>query len=170
MADPISILGIVGSVVSVVGSIQQGQAAAASARANARIADRNAQIARSSAAQDAEAKDRENRLRLGAIAAGFGASGVSAAGTPIDVLEDSARQAEFDRQTIIHRGELRALGFEDSAALDRSRAKQAKKAGFFKAGSALLSGASTLAGGVGGGGATGTPIRTDAAGRILGGI
>ncbi len=169
MADPITILGIVGTLVSAVGAIQQGQAAAASARANAQIAERNATVARASAAQDAEAKDRENRIRLGAIAAGYGASGVSLAGTPLDVLADSARQAELDRQTIVYKGELRALGFSDSAAMDRAQAKNAKRAGYFKAGSALLSGASSLYGNFGGGGA-GTPIRTDAAGRILGGV
>lgn len=141
MADPISIgLTVISTLVSAIGSIQQGQAATSAARSNAQIAASNAQIARATAAQDAEAKDRENRQRLGAIAASFGASGVTAAGTPLDVLGDSARQAELDRQTILYKGEIRALGFSNTAALDTAQAGNAQRAGFFKAGSALLSG------------------------------
>lgn len=173
MADPVTIgLMVVGTLVSAVGAIQQGQAAAAAARTNAEIADRNAKVARATAAQDAETKDRENRLRLGAIIANYGASGVSMAGTPLDVLGDSARQAEFEKQTILYKGDLRAMGFEDSASLDRANAKAAKRAGYFKAGSALLSGAGNIAGGLGTPTAATAPtgIRVDAAGRILGGV
>ena len=160
MADPINIgvaLAAIGGLASAVGAIQQGQAASAAASANAQIAQRNATLARATAAQDAAAQDRQNRQRLGAIAANIGASGVAAAGTPIDILAESARQGELDKQTILFRGELRALGFQDNAALERNRGANARRTGFFRAGSALLSAGSSVAGIVGGGGG-GTPL------------
>lgn len=140
-----------------IGMIQQGQAQANAARYNAAIADRNAQIATDQANQDAQQQQRVARQRIGAIRAGYGASGVDVAGSPLDVLADSASQAELDRQTILYKGKLRALGYSDSATLDRYSAGVAETAGYMGAGSAILTGATKGAdrgyfGSAGGGG------------------
>lgn len=132
---------VASTAVSVIGALRQGRAAQQSANHNAAIADRNAQIARQQAGQEAAQIARENRLRLGAARAKAGASGVTIEGSVVDVLGDLVSQGELTRQQALYRGEIRAMGFADTAGLERARGKGAKSASFFKAGSALLGGA-----------------------------
>ncbi len=124
----------------VVSALSQASAASSQANYNAQIADRNAGLAREQAARDAEAQQRHATQVLGAARAGFGASGVTSEGSPLDVLMNSASNAELDRQNILYKGELRAIGYSDTAALERSRAKAAEKEGLVGAASAIITG------------------------------
>jgi hypothetical protein len=133
---------VVGTAMSAISAINQGQAASDAANYNAQLAQRNAQIATDQAGMDAEMQQRDARRRIDAAAAGFGASGlVTSEGSALDVLASSARDAELDRQTILYRGKLRALGYSDQSTLDQTQADNASAAGFGKAGAALLTGA-----------------------------
>lgn len=138
-------LAIAGTVMSVMGALQQGKAASNAAKFNASVADRNALIARQQAEEDVNRQRRDTRRRMGSIRARFGASGVDLAGSPLDVIEDSAAEAELDALTIQHQGELKAQGFDINASMSRTRAKTERQAGFMRAGTALLSGASKAA-------------------------
>ena len=141
MADPISIgLILGGTLISAVGSISQGNAAARASRFNAFQNLRNAVLVREQAARDAAALNRRNRRQLGLIRANFGASGVQLEGSPLDVLASSAAEAKLDELTIIHKGELRALGFQESAFLDREAAENAETQGIFNAASDIFTG------------------------------
>lgn len=131
----------VGTAVAAYGQYQTGQNAKKAASYNAAIMERNAQAARDQARQDAILAEREGRRRLGAINAARGASGIGIEGSPLDVLEESAANAELDRQTILYRGNLRAMGYQDSAALERMRGRHAAEAGYYGAASTLLLGA-----------------------------
>lgn len=136
----------VGTAVAAYGAIQQGRAAAEAANFNRENALRNARISREQAARDAEAQGRRSRKIIGAMRAGYGASGITLEGSPLDVLEESAATAELDRQNIIYRGELRAMGYTDTAALEGMRADSAMESAYYGAGSAILMGAGRMGG------------------------
>jgi hypothetical protein len=134
------------AAVSAVQAIQAGRAAKKQSEFNAAVADRNAGLARDQAAADADAQRRHSQRVLGGIRAGYGASGITMEGSPLDVLEFSAANAELDRQNILYKGELRAMGYDDTAMLDRMRGDAAQSAGYEKAGSAILMGAGKIYG------------------------
>jgi len=121
-----------------IGSIRQGNAQAASARYNANLADQNAQIALQQGAENARRQRIVNTKQLGAIRANVGASGVTLDGSPLDVLEESARAAELDALSIEHQGQLQAWGYQNSASLYRQNARQALTGGYMGAAAALL--------------------------------
>jgi hypothetical protein len=125
-------------------ALSSARAARKEAEYNAAINERNAGIARDQAAADAEAQGRHARMVIGRARAGYGASGVTQEGSPIDVLAMSAANAELDRQNILYRGELRAMGYQDTAALDRSRASAATQRGLEGAASSILTGGSKI--------------------------
>jgi|SRR3972149_3788790 len=143
MADPITIfagMAILGGVVSAVGASMQAQRESAAHEFNALLSDRNARVARSQAAMDADIQRRQAFQHLGSIRAAYGASGVTPEGSPLDILELSATNAERDNQMILYRGELRAMGFTDTATLDRMGARSAEQEGTFRSASELLTG------------------------------
>lgn len=110
----------VSAIGSAVGSIQQSNAQSNAAQYNADVAERNATIAQQQAKADADAQRRHALVKIGAARAMYGASGVALEGSPLDVLQNSAINAELDNQTILYKGKLRALGYTDSATLDRA--------------------------------------------------
>ncbi len=143
MAAALPAVMIAATAFQAIGSLQAGQANAAVANFNAGVARQNAAAARQEAAADEIAQRKEGVLRLGAIRAAYGASGVVGnEGSPLDVLANSAATAELDALNIRYKGERRALGFEQTASLDSMRAKTARTAGLAGAGAAILTGAS----------------------------
>lgn len=143
MADPITIMAgvsMLGGAVSAMGAQAQGQSAAMAQQFNADIAGRNAGLARDAAAYDASIQERNARMQMGAIRAAYGASGVTAEGSPLDVLQMSVTNAERDRQQILYRGELKALGYEDTRTLSLYGAESAKKQADVTTATSLLTG------------------------------
>lgn len=143
-ADPLTLLLIASSGLQAVGNIQQANAESSAAQFNAQVADQNENLALS------QAKERQDRLRRsfareqGALRAGFGKAGVSLEGSPLEVLENSAREAALEIETAGFEGLLQARGFRNESTLERSRAKNAKTRGVIGAGTALLSGATNI--------------------------
>jgi hypothetical protein len=146
-----------GSVMSAMSAIQQSEAQASAMKFNAQVADRNAVAARQQARFDAEAQDKLGRMKIGAIRAGYGSAG---AGSSEDVLAMSISNAELDKQSILYKGELRALGYTDEAALDRYGASVAITQGRQRAASEIIGGAGRAAGIYAGSGA-GKPLSFD---------
>jgi hypothetical protein len=133
-------------IVSAAGAMQQAQAQADAAEYQAEVARRNAKLARDQAEVEQNDQRRENRRQMGAMIAAYGASGVDMAGSPLDVLADTAIEQELDVARAGYRGELRAIGENDKANLAKAEASNARSAGafsavgaLFKAGSSLLS-------------------------------
>lgn len=142
--DPITAITAVAAVVSTVGAIQQGQAASKADKYNAAVASQNAQAATDQANSQLQQQQRNAYKQLGAQKAGYGASGVTSDGSPMDVLADSYTQSELDANTIIYNGKLKAAGYTDQANLDRSNASNASTAGYINGASkALLGGVKT---------------------------
>lgn len=135
---------VAGALAGAAGAISSGRAARQAAEQNALAAERNARISRQQARAEAEAQQRDARRRVGAARAAYGASGVTLEGSPLDVLEESASLAELDKQQILYNGELRAMGYTDTASLDRAGGRNAERQGYFGAASTLLLGASKV--------------------------
>lgn len=129
-------------------AIKEGQAASNVAKFNAKVAENNAIATRQQAAEEEARQRRESRRDQGKQRAAFGKAGVTLEGSPLEVLQDSTLGSELDAQTTRHIGLLRAQGFINSAELQRAKAKSARSNSFFRAGTALLGGASKAVGSI----------------------
>lgn len=135
---------VAGTAMTALGAMQSAQAQSNAAKYNAQLAERNAQISRQAAAADEERQRRAAYMQQGAARASYGAAGVDLEGSPLDILEQSALQAELDAQTIRWKGEVGAGGYEGEAGLNRSRASSAMTSGYMGAGSAILLGGAKM--------------------------
>tara|TARA_R110000824_G_scaffold3241_2_gene15390 strand:+ start:10713 stop:11192 length:480 start_codon:yes stop_codon:yes gene_type:complete len=132
--DPGTIMTVakIGSMaMSAIGSMQQGNSANAAAQYNAQVANNNAIAARQAAGEDERRMRRLTKQRMGSLRAG---------GASLDLLEDSAMQEELEALSIRHGGEIQAMGFENTANLERAKGKAAKTSGFSGAAGSLLKG------------------------------
>ena len=150
-----------GAGLGAIGAIQQGKAASAAANYNAAVANNNAIIARQNAKlAQSESLAEEQAVRnktarqVGTAGAAIGASGITAEGTALDVLEETAAMGELDALTVRWHGDLKARnfqqqasGYESSAVLERMQGKAAQKNAAFSAAGTLLSGVSSAASG-----------------------
>lgn len=136
----LTMLMVAATAVTAVGAISSGMAASDAAERNAAINARNAEIATQQGNADAAQQKRINELRMGSIRAGYGASGVGAEGSPLDVLASSAAQGELDVQNIKYNASLKSMGYTDNAGADQARASGAMSSGIYNAAGIALSG------------------------------
>ena len=140
-----------------IGAIQQGQAASASGKYNAQVADMNAKMA-DRAAKDAlergkleEQKQRQKTAGLmGQQTAAMAANGLDIGfGSPLDTLVDTATLGELDALTI------RSNSYREERDIRQQGANYRGQAGMYRAGasSALTGGYLNAAGTFLGGGA-----------------
>ena len=159
---------LIGAGLSAVSAISQGQAAKKEAGFRATVAQQQAQRERE--VSDAEEEDfrRAQTTALAQRRAALGASGIDiGTGSPLLAASDFAAETELQALRIRSGGETRATRLEQNASLLRSSGRNAQRQGFMRAGSSLLTGFADA------GFFEPKPqprIRTDAAGRILGGI
>jgi len=125
-------------VAGAAGSIQQGFAAREMAEYNARAAEANAQAARQQAALDEAMSRKKSSLAIGAIRARAAANAGDIGGSALDILADSAEQAELEALVLRYGGEVKARAAESEARLQRLRGRNAVMEGFTGAGTALL--------------------------------
>jgi hypothetical protein len=136
---------IAATAAQAIGALQQGQAASNAANYNAQVAANNAEIARQQGAAAQEQQQRDSIRKIGAMRAGYGASGVEMSGSPLDVLSDSVAQATLDGLTTKYNYDVRANGYSAQADLNRSQASSASTAGYLNAGAAIGKGVSSYA-------------------------
>jgi len=143
----VAILMAVSSAVAAVGQLKAGANAQKAANFNAQIAFNNAHAARTAALEDSR-----RQRRLGAKRQG---SRRALDPDKLDLLEDNALEEELAVQSIIHAGEVQAVGFGNTARLDIARGKAARSESRFGAASSLLMGAAYASGGLSGMGGAG---------------
>jgi len=157
LAGLAAVASAVSGVIGALGAIQSANAQAAAAEYNAKISERNAVIADQNRKQAVETseiaasdKRRENRRVLASMRAAYGTSGLDLAGSPLDVLEDTAVEQELDTQRVRYEGRLRAregaiqmLGLHEDATLSLMEGKAAKTAGYIGAAGHLVGGIGT---------------------------
>ena len=143
MAVTVPVLLWVSAGLAAVSAIKQGQAANAASAFNAMVQKQNSEQARSEARMQSAQTERENFLRLGAIRAAQGASGGTGEGSVLDVIADTARQGELERQYKLYQGEAAARGYANTAALDTMQGQASQQAAQLRAGTELLGGAAS---------------------------
>ncbi|ARS27612.1 hypothetical protein [Sphingomonas sp. KC8] len=142
MADPITI-GIM--ALQAAGPIMQGQADYKAGMANARAADANAQQAEVSGVMEEAEIRRRSRMAQGDAISEMGAGGIQlGTGTALEVLRESAINAEFDVLASRYTSSSQARAYRADASASRSAAKSARIGGFLRAGAAVLSGSSAM--------------------------
>ena len=182
--DPVTIAAIsLGTTVlatglTAYGQISAGQAQASQARYQAQVAANNAVIAQQNAAyaiQSGEARATDEAMKArqqqGAVIAALAASGMDVnTGSAVDIREGFRERGQLNVERTRNEAALRAYGYESQSsnfladeALQQAAGRNARTAGFLKAGGTLLSGASSAIGTKWGSlKVSGTPIGEDA--------
>jgi hypothetical protein len=137
---------LAGAAISAMGAIKQAEASKAAASYNAQLRERDAGVALQQADRDAEQVRLAGRRTEGSLLAGYGASGVTLEGSPLDVLAMSASQAKYDEETVLYKGRLKASGYDTSAVLERFGGQTAMEQGKLNASSYLISGVAQAGG------------------------
>ncbi len=131
---------VVGASLKAGGINSEAQAKAQAAKHNAYIDMVNADQATQQAAEEARVNDVQASQHIGQARANYGASGVSSTeGSALDVLQQSARNAELDSLQIRHAGEMKAWGYKEGASMESASAENAHTAGNFGVANALWS-------------------------------
>jgi hypothetical protein len=129
-----SALAVGGGIVSAMGAIQSGNAQAKMAEHNA-----NATLQQAKANEDLQRRRSEAALARGRVA--VSASGIEMSGSPLDVMAQSAADAELDALTVRYGGNVRADQL-------RMQGRAAQSQGYMSAASNLLMGLSSASRGM----------------------
>lgn len=159
MCELTTALMIGSAVMGGVSSIQQGNAAAASARYNAQVSEMNAKIMDQNARDALERgkmEEQQKRFEIAALTgrqrAAMAANGVDLSfGSPLDTIVDTAMLGELDALTIRSNAAREAYDYKVAgangradAALSRSSARSAQTGGYLSAFGTVLGGASEI--------------------------
>lgn len=140
MCDPVTALIAAGTAVGAYGQYQQGQYAMAQGRENARVANIQAEDALRRGAIEEDAQRMRVRQMLGAQRAAIGANGITASGTALGLLSETAQFAEADAMTIRNNAAREAFGFKNEAVQQINQGRNARRAANYGAFSTLLTG------------------------------
>lgn len=131
----------------VIGSLQAGAAQSNALNYQAKVSDYNALTSARAGEINAENESMKNRAKLGAIKAGYAASGIDVnTGSAADIQAAQVGLGELDALTIKSDAAQRAFGYKTQAELQRAGAKNAKTASIIDAGTSLISGAANIYG------------------------
>lgn len=152
-------LAVAATAMTAIGQVRQGQAAKAAADYNAQVANNNAAVAEQQAQSQAMVQGRRASMQNGALLANMAANGVDATeGSPLDILSQSAANAEMDRQNIVYNGRVKAQSLRNQAQLDTFQGETAQTNGWMSAASTVLSGGSKAYGMSQGGTGSSIPV------------
>lgn len=141
---------VAGTALSAYGAAREGIDTANNLNAQAAAERRDASDAQATAQREAIQRKREAGIVLGrqqAIAAASG--GTATDSTILNLQGNTAAEGDYQAKTALYEGDTKAAGLLDQASIDRSEARQARMAGFIKAGSTMLTGLSGMGGGSG---------------------
>ena len=131
---------LLGTGLSVVSQARAGEAEATALQANAEISRQEA-AQRSLATQEDTLKiSRAARQTMGEQITGYAGAGVTEAGTPLEVMMNTARNYERDIIMTGYAGDVGAARKVNEAKVYDWGATQKKKAGYLGAGTTLLTG------------------------------
>lgn len=140
-----------GTGMTMYGQIQEGKNQDAWARYNAKMAERDAKTAEQNAKYAAGQKRKETKRLLGRQRALYGKAGVTMEGSPLVVAQETVAEGEMDALMIERGYAIEAQRYRAEKALYRARGAAAKRAGYWAAGTTLLTSAGSMSGGYGGG-------------------
>ena len=135
-----------GGATQGIGALIQGMAQGNALDFQATVAGQNANEAIDQGNFNAQKSQLISGERIGAIQAGYGASGVSGnSGSAAAVLMSSASNAELDRLNILHGADIKATNFQNQMSLDRMGASSSRTGGFLNGVSGLVTSGAALA-------------------------
>ena len=123
-----------------IGSIATGMANSKAAKAQAKVAEMNRDIALRQNALDVSRQRQRNRFNAGANRASVANSGLTFDGSAVDIMNSNAVQDELDVLLTKYEGDKAAWGYSTGAAFARAESNNAMVAGFLNAGSKLAQG------------------------------
>ena len=125
--------------LSAFGAFSSGQAQAADYTQNMRNEQQQSTIALDQSFVRAGQVADETSRAAGRQTAAYGAAGVvTSAGTPLQVLADTARKGEMARQLTLYQGRVNALSYQEQADADKAQATAAKTASYIGAATTFL--------------------------------
>lgn len=145
MGTTLGTLGALGGAVGAAGALASGQQQKAASEYNAKVATANAEAARQAAADAEDEHRRKASNLLSSQRAAFAAAGVDLEGSPLEIMSATAAQAERDAIRIRDAGTVQEMQARSQGALDNLTARTAVSSSYWKAGSSLLTGVSSLA-------------------------
>jgi len=138
-------LAAIGTAVSAYGQYAQGQSQKKWAAYNAEVAERDAETATKVAGYEANLQRKQTEELLGRQRASYGKAGVTTEGSPLLLMAETAAEGEMEASMIEWGGKTKAQRFRSEAALSRMKGGMFQRAGYYGAGSTLLTGASQIA-------------------------
>lgn len=126
MCLPIPALGIIGGIVSGIGGAMQAQQQAANHRAQASLQRRQAALETEAASYKAKRQQGEVDRVLGRQRAQIAGSGLALAGTPADIISESAAEGALDIAAIRWNSNLAADNLRYEAKISDQNARNAR--------------------------------------------
>ncbi len=136
---------IVGTGVSVYGQVQQAKTAKAMGAYNAKLAENQALQAEMDGAENTRRKRQENRRMMATQRSRLAKAGVLEAGTPLEVMAETAGNLELETLDYARSVRMQATGLRAQGAMDKAMGSAQARAAYIGAGASLLSGASNVA-------------------------
>jgi hypothetical protein len=127
-------------------TVQQGQNQSAWASHSAKMAERDATIAKQNAEYAAGQKRRQTERLLSRQRALYGKAGVTMEGSPLIVAQETAAEGEMDALMIERGYAIEAQRYTTEGRLHAIRGAAAKRAGYWGAGTTLLTSAGKYGG------------------------
>lgn len=132
--------GVAGTVVSGINQSQQAKQQQATLNYNADVERNNAFAERQQQQQQDEQTFAENNQRLGQIRALYGASGIEASGSPLDVLQGNAGQMAYQTREGDYTEQLRQMGYSSEVAGTQAQAAAAGRQASYDSGLGMAMG------------------------------
>lgn len=139
-------ISVVATSVSVYGQVQQAQQAKAIGKYNAKMAEAQAKQTEMDAAENIRRKRKENARILATQRSKYAKAGVMEAGTPLELMAETAGNLELDVLDYNRQQRINAQNLRQQGAMDLAMGKNAAQAGYINAGATLLQGAGQAAG------------------------
>lgn len=139
-------LTMVGAGVSAYGAIQQGKTAKKMAEYNAKVAENEA-LREDMESREAIRRQRDrNRKLIGRQRAQIAKSGVQEVGSPLEVMAEDATNLELAVLDANRASLIKQQNYRQQGAVGLWEGRQQEKAGYIRAGAALIGGAGQAAG------------------------
>lgn len=151
-------LSVAGNLVSGYGKFQEGKYESAVLKQNAAMSDAAAKDALNRGSIGAAREQQKGAVVEGEQKAAYGASGVTLAGSPSEVMADTSYFTDLNVQTTMNNAAREAWGYRTKAGQIRSQANMVPMAATLSAGAGMLGGGDvgngslSILGGDGGGG------------------
>ena len=136
----------VGTGLAVYGQVQQAENAKAVGKYNARLAEAQAKQTEMDAAENIRRKRKENARILATQRSKYAKAGVIEAGTPLELMAETAGNLELDVLDYNRQQRINAQNLRQQGAMDLAMGQNAAQAGYINAGATLLQGAGQAAG------------------------